>query len=349
MHISNSKTSTLILIGHFAAGKESANGQTVKTVMLMRILRQQLGESAVHTVDTCGGLRVWLKLFFRTGKAIKNFDNIIMLPAQRGLQVFAPLFIFYNSFFHHKLHYVVIGGWLPGMTKRKKWLAYFLKKFDGIYVETSSMKSALEEQGFTNVFVMPNFKDLPILTEKELVYTIQEPFAFCTFSRVMQEKGIEDAVEAVTQLNTQTGRIVATLDIYGKIDDNYAEHFEKLQQTFPSYICYKGVVAPDQSVNVLKNYFALLFPTYYAGEGFAGTLLDALAAGIPVIATDWKYNAEIVKGGKTGIVIRSSLLEEIKEAISHLQSFNAMKPSCLKEAQKYTPQKAILPLLERIL
>lgn len=67
-----------------------------------------------------------------------------------------------------------------------------------------------------------------------------------------------------------------------------------MQKRFPSYIRYGGLVPFDKSVNVLKDYLALLFPIYYEGEGFAGTLIDAYFAGVPVIAPDWKYNAELV-------------------------------------------------------
>ena len=74
-----------------------------------------------------------------------------------------------------------------------------------------------------------------------------------------------------------------------------------LFRSFPKYVSYGGKVPFDKSVDILKNYFALLFPTYYDGEGFAGTLIDAFSAGVPVIASDWKYNAEIVNE-KVGIV-----------------------------------------------
>ena len=32
--------------------------------------------------------------------------------------------------------------------------------------------------------------------------------SFCTFSRVMKEKGIEDAVRAIEDINSENGRIV---------------------------------------------------------------------------------------------------------------------------------------------
>ena len=110
----------------------------------------------------------------------------------------------------------------------------------------------------------------------------------------MREKGIEDAVNAVVSVNTDLGVQAFSLDIYGQVDGAQLEWFESLQTKFPSYIRYDGLVPFDKSVDVLKDYFALLFPTYYEVEGFAGTLIDAYSAGVPVIASDWKYNAELV-------------------------------------------------------
>lgn len=116
----------------------------------------------------------------------------------------------------------------------------------------------------------------------------------CTFSRVMREKGIEDAAKAVTTVNAELGYRAFSLDIFGQIDSRQTEWFEDLKKTFPDYIHYVGLVPFDKSVETLKSYYMLLFPTYYEGEGFAGTLIDAYSAGVPVIASDWRYNPEIV-------------------------------------------------------
>lgn len=333
------------VVGHFT---ENADGQTVKTNILVSALNTELGAGSIVKIDTHGGVKALPNVLLLLLKNFSRCKALIMLPAQNGVKVFSPIFVILGKLFGRKIHYVVIGGWLPEMTKRKKWLAYFLKKFDGIYVETSSMKNALETQGFKSVFIMPNFKDLQILQEKDLVYTTKEPFAFCTFSRVMKEKGIEDAVTAIICLNKTAGKTVATLDIYGKIDNGYEEHFAELKLSFPSYIRYKGVFPPNKSVEILKNYFALLFPTYYEGEGFAGTLLDALSAGVPVIASDWKYNKEIVRDNKTGVLIKNSLLDEIKKAVGCPARFNAFKLQCLQEAKKYSPKIAIIPIVNKL-
>ena len=340
------------VIGHFAFGKECLDGQTVKTRIVTDELGKQLGNENVLKIDTHGGKITLLKAPFQALKALKKCKNVVILPAHNGLRVYAPLLTFFRKFFKkRKLHYVVIGGWLPEFLQKRKRLAKKLKSFDGIFVETNTMQNALEKQGFTNIVVMPNCKDLKILKPEELVYPTGEPYKLCTFSRVMKEKGIEDAVNAVKEVNEEAGRIVYTLDIYGQEDSAQVQWFEDLKTTFPDYVNYRGVVDYDKSVDVLKNYFALLFPTYYDGEGFAGTVLDALASGVPVIASDWKYNAEVVNeniGFVYPVRIQESFIKILKIAAENPRILLDKKKDCLRESEKYTPGFVLQSLKSQI-
>ena len=339
------------IIGHFGHGENLLNGQTVKTKIVTKEIVKELGKKEVSCIDTHGGVKALMSAFRQALTALKYHKNIIIMPAENGLRIFAPLLVLLNLLFHRKLHYVVIGGWLPEFLKKRKKLTKALMSFDGIYVETNTMRKALEAQGFNNVYVMPNFKDLKILKESELVYHHTEPYRLCTFSRVMKEKGIEDAVYAVKTTNEHFGRTVYALDIYGQVDSAQTEWFNELKGTFPSYIKYGGLVPFDKSVEVLKNYFALLFPTYYEGEGFAGTLLDAMAAGVPVIASDWRYNIEIVNE-KTGYVYPAhdnhALVDTLISVGNNPDLLLSKKSGCLKEAEEYRAENVIQRLTSRL-
>ena len=100
----------------------------------------------------------------------------------------------------------------------------------------------------------------------------------------------------------------------------------------------------------MKNYYALLFPTYYEGEGFAGTLIDAMAAGVPVIASDWRYNSEIVQDNRTGFLIKNneSLHEKLEFIKSNIALVNDMKKMCIEEANSYVPSRAIMNLMNHL-
>lgn len=337
------------VIGHFAKGKELLNGQTVKTKIVTKEIIKTLGKNEVSCMDTCGGIRALRYVPRQCINALKHHKNVIIMPAENGLRVFAPILVVLNTFFHRKLHYVVIGGWISQFLQKKKVLSFFLKKFDALYVETDSMKIALQKEGFNNIIVVPNCKELIILKPEELVCENSEPFKLCTFSRVMKEKGIEIAVNAVKKINAAENREIFTLDIYGQIDDNQIDWFNSLQKSFPEYIQYKGRVSFDKSTEVLKQYYALLFPTFYEGEGFAGTLIDAMAAGVPVIASDWKYNSEIIQDGTTGMIIKNNLQDSLYEIKENVDLWKRMKRNCLDAASHYLPSKALEPLITNMM
>ena len=334
------------IIGHFGFNVNLLNGQTIKTQNIFAELEKHFGGDNLKKIDTFGGrIKSLLKAPIQSYCALKGAKNVIILPAQNGLRVFVPILIALKKIFkNRKVHYVVIGGWLPEFVKKHKALLQKLKGIDFIYVETNQMKKQLEELGLLNVLVMPNFKDIVPLKENDLIYFEGNRYKLCTFSRVMKEKGIEEAINAVIILNNRYGFEKYSLDIYGQIDKSQIEWFENLTKTFPPFIQYKGEIDSTKSVDVVKNYYALLFPTYYDGEGFAGTLLDAMAAGVPIIASDWKFNNEIINQNN-GVLVRTHDIEGLADAIDKL---DISKKRCLIESYKYLPKNAIRTLVANL-
>lgn len=331
------------IIGHFGFGLNMLNGQTIKTKIVTKALEDRFGNDEVLKVDTHGGAKTYLKLPFKMIGLLRCCENIIIFPAHNGVRVIAPMLLFINFFYHRKIHYVVIGGWLSQMCEQNPWLMKQLKKIDYIYVETTTMKRALERQGFRNVLVMPNFKDLRVLDKP--VYSDKGPLKLCTLSRVIKDKGIEDAVKAVGIVNREFGKRVFELDIYGPVDPDQSEWFNALKTNFPDYINYKGSVPFDQTVDVLKNYFALLFPTKFYTEGIPGTILDAYAAGLPVIASKWESFSDLIDDGVTGIGFDfndfDGLVSVLSNIANHPDSIIDLKTSCIKKARQYEPEEVI--------
>lgn len=340
------------ICGHYGGNKNCLDGQTVKTKIITKELQKDFGSNEVKIVDTYGGKKRLLPIVFNLIKLVMQCKNIIILPAHNSLRIFAPLLAFMNNFYHRKLHYVVIGGWLPEFVATRIWLKNALMKFAFIYVETSTMNNQLEAMGFTNIVLLPNCKDLNVIRLEELVYTKQEPFKLCTFSRVMKEKGIEDAVNAVKALNDSIGKNVYTLDIYGQVDKEQTDWFANLQTKFPDYVKYKGLVPFDKTTEVLKDYFLLLFPTKFYTEGIPGTIIDAYAAGVPVVCSKWQSFGDLVDDtvGYSYEFSSEEALEKLlrKIYIEDIDKILTMKKACILKSRQYMPEKVLEILINKL-
>lgn len=340
---------TVCVIGHFAFGCSLLNGQTIKTKIVADEIEKKVGKGEIVRIDTHGGLLKLLKLPFYLLFSIVFFRNIVILPAQNGVRLIVPFLVIFNLFLRKKLHYAVVGGWMPLLIKDKPFLQFCLKKFRGIYVETTVMKNALEKLNFSNIAVLRNCKSLNILSEGELKQNVEKPIKFCIFSRIMKQKGIEDAVYAVDKANEKYGNNTCCLDIYGQIDNQEISWFESLERNFSKSICYRGVVPFDKSVDVLKEYDALFFPTLFYTEGVPGTIIDAYAAGLPVISSRWESFADVVDDGVTGFGYefgsRDALYGLVCDLIKNPNLIVEKKKNCIVKAVDYLPGNAMNPLI----
>lgn len=337
------------IIGHYGLGLNLANGQTIKTKIVTDAIEQKLNE-AVYKVDAHGGIKAIIPVVFGCINALRKCDSVIVMLTENGLKVSVPVLILLNKLFRKKLHYIVIGGWLDVFLQDNPFIEPKLKKFSKIYVETSTMLHMLEKRGFTNAVVMPNCKELTIISPEDLLLQTETPLKICTFSRVMKEKGIEDLVNIVNEINVESDFL--HLDIYGQIDSAQTEWFEELKKSFGISVNYGGVIPFEKSVEVLKQYYALVFPTKFYTEGIPGTIIDAYAAGIPVISAKWESFNDVVEDGKTGLGYAFDSNEALKkillDCISNPSLLNTMKNDCLKRADDFTVDRAMNILIENL-
>ena len=159
-------------------------------------------------------------------------------------------------------------------------------------------------------------------------------------------------VNAVEEINKKYGETIFTLDIYGQIDSMQTEWFELLQSRFSKDISYKGLVPFDKSTDILKNYYALLFPTRFYTEGIPGTIIDAYASGVPVISAKWEsfndlVNEKIVGYGYT-FGNYNELIKCLSIAMENSYKWNQMKKNCLVQAEKYSARYVLNRLIEKL-
>lgn len=339
----------ICICGHFGGDKEFFDGQTVKTKNIYNFLVQRYGDEFVSRLDTYNWKKNPFAFFFKCIHMFQNNDVIIMLPAHNGVKVFLPLFTALNKSYKRKILYVVVGAWLPEMLNKRKKLIKYVKEFDKVLVETTKMKSDLELLKVNNVDILLNFKDLHEISRDNLKLDFKKPYKLCTFSRVMKEKGIEDAINAVKDINELYGEEVFQLDIYGSIDSEYEIEFKKLRNEFPDYIKYMECVSSDMAIEVLKEYYMLLFPTRFRTEGIPGTVIDALSSGVPVIASKWDNYSDILENGFNSYLYDMNNINAFKEILKNVaneKNIALMKENSLVSSYKFRKENACAILLK---
>ena len=330
------------VVGNFGDKSILTDGQGIKTLELYNSLVKTYGQKEVSKVNLHSKNRIVLALQLLAN--VIRCKNIIVLVSKNGRKTVIPLLVAYNRIFHKKIFHSLIGSTTHQTLEENTKLVECYNRLAGNWSETNTEKRLLEELGLTNVTVVKNFKNLRVLKSDELSYITNEPFPLCTFSRVEELKGIPNIVRAVNKVNELCGRTVCTLDIYGKVMERYEDDFERLMSEFGENIHYKGVVDFDKSVETLKNYYMVVFPTRYYTEGIPGTLLDSFAAGVPVLSAEWESCYDIMNE-HVGVTYTfnddDALVNTLLYVLRNHSEINKMKKDCLLEASKYSSEEII--------
>lgn len=329
-------------MGNYGDECALTDGQSIKTIELYRSLIEFYGKKNVGKVNLYKKNKILLAVSLLM-HLIKS-KNIIVLVSKNGRKTVIPFLVFFNKVFRKKIFHSLIGSTTHQTLEDNPKFIKIFNELTGNWSETNTEKKLLERNGLHNVTVVKNFKQLKILSLDELQDVSSEPFRICTFSRVEEKKGISNIVRAVKKVNEIKGRTVCTLDIYGKVMDHYKKDFNKLKEDFGETICYRGVIDFDKSVQILKNYYMVAFPTKYYTEGIPGTILDAFAAGVPVLSAEWESCHDIINE-RVGIIYEfdndEALVEALVYAVEHPFLVYQMKKNCLLEAKKYTPEEVV--------
>lgn len=325
---------SIIIIGNYGS-KDRVDGQIMRTRTIYNSIKARYGNSyIIEKVDTS---KRNILFYIRVCKKIVVAERIVILPAYGALK---PLLFLINLFkASKKTVHIAVGGWLDKYINKQKWIK-IENKFKAVLVQMSSLKKSLEIIGLNNVVYFPNYRD----ETNEVIKIGVKNSVYCKFvfySRVILEKGIFEAIEAIQVLN-KSGNDKYTLDIYGPVEESFKEILENKIKDIPN-VTYHYPLEQGEILTTLNKYDALLFPTYYKGEGFPGAILEAFMAGVPVIASRWKFNEEIIEEGKTGLFCEhhsaESIIKCIKKLNNDLEKYRTMPLNCQKEAEKFSAEK----------
>lgn len=340
------------LIGRIDPDQTMFDGQTVKTRTVWRMLCERYGAENIVVTETLNYKREPLRVLRQYRRCMRECNDVVVLLSRNGRRLFFSLLRRQALRHGKRVYHDLIGGGLVSDVRREPWLAGQLRSFEVNWMESQCLVERSVELGISNCEFLPNFKQIEPLDPSELTVPATSPRRLCTFSRVAELKGILEAVQAVEALCARDGEGAWTLDIYGPVDSEFRC---VLDEALTAATCarYCGSVSPEGSVEVLRNYWALLFPTRWKPEGFPGTVIDALAAGVPVVASRWRYYGEMLQDGVTGMSYEfggdaADLITAIDDLVACENEMMAMKRACLERARAYSADELFERMARRI-
>ena len=322
----------ILFIGAIREGQPALGGEEYKNQLILSKLKKEQVE--LIYIDSLNWKKSPVVLSSLLINLLVNSFDIVIVSAS-SVSTYRLLYFLYRirPNLLLKTTYIVIGGYFPEAILNGVFKVKIYKKLRNIIVEGELLKCKLIEHfDKSEMNVIPNFKAFP-----ELVFPAPkklDTFRFVFVGRISAAKGVALILEASEKLKRQYPDFNFIVDFYGPLEEQF--YFEE-GSNYKGYLDFSG--APEKSYEILYGYDCFLFPTMWKGEGFPGVILDAYIAGLPVIASDWNMNTEIIEEGINGFIIAPNDVNELEGKMKFVMSqrdlLKNIRANNLKKAKEY--------------
>jgi len=290
-------------------------------------------------------LRVFLKIF----KYLKKCDVIYI----NGLFIES----FFACFFRKKkVVYRIVSDQVWEKAERKNWTKnnfidfqsekgnikikffrrlrkFYLNRADKIIIPSLILSKSVEQWGIKKdkIVIIPNpYSDLG-QEEFNLSADIQDKFVMVTGGRLIPLKGIDSIIKVLREIKK------GFLIIFG--DGPERRNLEKLagDLNVSEQILFTGIISQSKLKYLFK--LANCFVLNSKHEGLPHIILEAMAVGCPVIATNMGGIPEIIHDNKNGILIESDNIPAIMEAIERLKENSSYRDQIIEYGRKTVTER----------
>jgi len=146
--------------------------------------------------------------------------------------------------------------------------------------------------------------------------------------RLVPWKGFADLIEIMSDLEKEKADLKLVIIGDGPEGKNLRSEAKRLN--LKDKVLFMGVVPQEKVYDFLLAGDVFVLNSSY--EGLSHTLLEALSAGIPVIATDVGGNPEVIDDGKDGILVPYGRKDVLKESILRVLNDKELKQKFARNA-----------------
>lgn len=274
----------------------------------------------VPKIRFLGTIFYYLKLSFYLIRDYKNFDVILSFFLKHS----SFISIIVGKILGKKVFCRVECSGKFGDIKAIKKIPFsfiffnVFKRADKIIVLSKEMEKELLSNGFKfeKLVLIPNGIDVnkfkPLENKKELKnksgYTGKKIILFS--GRLTEQKGVEYLIRSFEKLNLDEKFLIIVGD--GDLKDKLEKLVSELK--IDKYVLFAG--KREDVVPYLQMADIFVLPSL--SEGLPLSLLEAMACGLPVVATKVGGNIDLVEDKVNGYLVEPGNVDEIKNAIENL-------------------------------
>jgi len=289
-----------------AEGPDHAGDLTKTRIAAEKLISAEAGNSDLQTsmgsyladeiaVDPIGsGLVHGIKQAFKISSKIFLFDQNGPLPG--------------------------IDAWRPTESRLTNFLLKHIDAFISISDFTRDKFLAWAKLDSTKGFLLPNAIDIsdygpgpknPALVDR---YNLHKKTVLMTLGRLVSHeryKGFDEVIDILPDLIKEVPAIVYM--IAGDGDDRSRLEEKAMSLGLTDRIIFTGLIPEAEKADHYRLADAYVMPS--RGEGFGFVFLEAMACGIPVVASQSDGSREAVRNGSLGLLVNPADKRELKKAI----------------------------------
>ena len=192
--------------------------------------------------------------------------------------------------------------------------AYSLRNADHIITVSKSLRREMLSRGHSRNKITAVANGVAEQTPIDPISRLnQHQWKLGMVALVRPRKGLEVLLEAIAKLNESRKNV--TLEVIGGFETTeYEANIRRLIQRLDleGTVHLRGFSKDVPSV--MRTFDAMVLPSLF-GEGMPMVVLEALACGVPVIATRVEGTPEVIRHGQEGLLARPQDAESLSQAI----------------------------------
>jgi len=246
------------------------------------------------------------------------------------------VFILIAKLFRRKVVCHLRGGnfknWYDGASRLMKWWVRFVhRRVDGQIVLGQNLRGLFDWLlPAEKIFVVPNGGNyvFPVETKTD------RPVRVLFLGNFISSKGLIEVLKAAVILGEKAGEI-RFLFAGSWRDPETRQEFEAiLAANRHLQVDVLGPVVGQEKLRLLASAHIFVFPTDYPNEGHPWVIVEALAAGLPIISTARAAIPESVIAGKNGFLVEPKNPGQVAEKIDYLVSHPETRRQMGEESRK---------------